>query len=95
MPPITAANAWSETRTTLLSGCWAVSVDPPVWVWNRSIALRGSLAPKRSVMIRCHIRRLARNLATSSKKLLCPFQKNDSRGPKSSTSIPASIAACT
>jgi hypothetical protein len=27
--------------------------------------------------------------------LLCPFQKNDNRGPKSSTSIPASIAACT
>jgi hypothetical protein len=41
------------------------------------------------------MRRLARNFATSSKKLLWPFQKNDSRGAKSSTSSPASTAACT
>ena len=32
VPPSTAANAWIVTRTTLLSGCWAVSVTPPVCV---------------------------------------------------------------
>ena len=79
----------------LFSGCWAVSVDPPVWVWKRSIFERSSLAPKRSVMMRAHMRRAARYLATSSKRLLCAFQKNDSRGAKSSTSMPAAIAAST
>ena len=95
MPPITAAIACTAVRTMLFIGCWAVSVEPPVWVWKRSIVDFGSFAPNRSVMIRYHILRLARNLAISSKKLLCPFQKNDSRGAKSSTSRPASIAACT
>ncbi len=37
VPPNTAASAWSVTRGTLTSGCWACSVDPAVWVWNRSI----------------------------------------------------------
>ena len=46
-------------------------------------------------MIEYHMRRAARYFATSSKKLLCAFQKNDSRGANSSTSRPASIAACT
>jgi len=36
----------------LRSGCWAVRVDPAVWVWKRSIADRSSLAPKRSRMRR-------------------------------------------
>ncbi len=75
VPPSTAASAWSATRTTLLTGCCAVSVEPPVCVWKRSIVDFGFVAPKRSVMIVCHIRRLARNLATSSKKSLWPFQK--------------------
>ena len=79
----------------LISGCWAVSVEPPVWVWNRSSLERSSLAPKRSVMIRAHMRRAARNLATSSKRLLWAFQKNDSRGAKSSTPSPAAMAAST
>ncbi len=35
VPPSTAASAWSATRTTLFSGCWAVSVEPAVWVWKR------------------------------------------------------------
>ena len=95
MPPSTAASAWMVTRTMLFSGCCAVSVEPPVWVWNRSSFDASFLAPKRSVMMRCHMRRAARNLATSSKKLLWPFQKNDSRGANSSTSRPASMAACT
>ena len=38
VPPHTAAKPCSATRTMLFSGCWAVSVTPPVWVWKRSIA---------------------------------------------------------
>ena len=38
-------------RTTLLSGCWAVSVEPAVCVWKRSSSERASFAPKRSRMI--------------------------------------------
>ena len=95
MPPITAAIDWIATRTTLFSGCCAVNVLPPVWVWKRISLLASFFAPKRSVMIRYHMRREARNLATSSKKLLWPFQKKLSRGAKSSTSRPASTAAWT
>ncbi len=36
VPPSTAANACSVTRTTLFIGCCAVSVEPAVCVWNRS-----------------------------------------------------------
>ena len=43
VPPSTAASACSVTRTTLFSGCCAVSVEPPVCVWKRSISERGSL----------------------------------------------------
>ena len=51
VPPSTAAIAWYAVRTMLLSGCWAVSVEPAVCVWKRSIQERGSWAPKRSRMI--------------------------------------------
>ena len=79
----------------LFSGCCAVSVEPPVCVWKRSILERSSLAPKRSVMMRAHMRRAALYFATSSNRLLWAFQKNDSRGAKASTSMPAAIAAST
>jgi hypothetical protein len=46
-------------------------------------------------MIVAHIRRAARNLATSSKKCMWQAKKNDSRGAKSSRARPASSAACT
>ena len=88
VPPRTAAKAWSETRTTLLYGCCAVSETPAVWAWVRSIIDRGSLAPKRSFMMVAHSRRAARNFATSSKKSLCTSQKKDRRGAKSSTLRP-------
>ncbi len=91
----TAASAWTATRTTLLSGCWAVRVAPLVWAWKRSAWLRGSRAPKRSRMIPAHSERAARNLATSSKKSLLTLKKKERRGPKESTSRPASTAACT
>ena len=64
-------------------------------MWNRSARLFGSLAPNRSLMILDHIRRAARNFATSSKKFMWHAKKNDTRGANRSTSSPASIAACT
>ena len=77
----------------LFSGCWAVSVEPPVWVCVRSIIDRGSVAPKRSFMIRAHSRRSARYLAISSKKLMWVLKIHDSRGANVSTSTPRSVTA--
>ena len=95
VPPATAAIAWIATRTTLVSGCWAVSVDPAVWVWKRSTHERGSRAPNSSRIIRAHIRRAARNFATSSRRLLWALKKNDRRGANSSIARPAATAART
>ena len=44
-------------------------------------------------MIFAYSRRAARNLAISSRKLLCALKKNERRGAKASTSRPASMAA--
>ena len=79
----------------LLTGCCAVSVTPPVCVWKRIICDFGFSAPKRSFMKRAHIRRAARNFATSWKTLLWPLKKKARRGANSSTARPASTAACT
>ena len=68
---------------------------PAVWAWNLSIEERGSLAPKRSRMIRAQSRRAARNFATSSRRLLWALKKKESWGAKSSTRSPASRAALT
>jgi hypothetical protein len=95
VPPSAAARACTVTRTRFTSGCWAVSWTPAVWVWNRSIIDLGSFAPNRSRMIAAHMRRAARNFATSSRKVERETKKNDSRGAKRSTSSPASTAACT
>jgi hypothetical protein len=95
VPPSTADSASSVVRTMLFSGCCAVSVAPPVWVWNRSISDRSSVAPNRSRMIRAQSRRAARNFAISSKKCWWHAKKNESRGAKSSTARPASSAAWT
>ncbi len=95
MPPSTAARAWIVVRTTLLSIDWAVSEDPAVCVWNRHIIERTFDAPNRSRMIRAHIRRAARNLATSSNSSDQAAKKNDSRGAKSSTARPRATAAST
>ncbi len=48
----------------------------------------GRSAPKRSRMIRAHMRRAARNFATSSKKCMWQAKKNDRRGANSSMSQP-------
>jgi len=66
------------TRTTLFSICWAVSVEPPVWVWNLSCFDFGFCASNRSSMIVAHIRRAARNFAASSKMLLWALKKKES-----------------
>jgi hypothetical protein len=82
-------------RTMLFSGCCAVSVEPPVCVWVRSIRDRGSLAPKRSLMTRAHTRRSARYLAISSKKSVWVLKIQDNLDAKSSTSTPRSTTAAT
>ena len=69
-PPHTAASAWIATRTMLSSGCWAVSVEPPVCAWKRSASARGFVAPNRSRITRAHRRLAARNFATSWRKSL-------------------------
>ena len=94
-PPSTAASACTVTRTTLFSGCCAVSMLPAVCAWKRSVSARGSRAPNRSRMMRAQSRRAARNFATSSSRLLCALKKNDSCGANASTASPASTAACT
>jgi hypothetical protein len=80
-PPSTAASVCTVTRATLLSGCCAVSVIPAVWQWKRSARARSVFAPKRSFMMRLHMRRAARNFATSSMRLLCTLKKNESCAP--------------
>ena len=54
-----------------------------------------SPAPKRSRTSRAQSRRAARNFAASSNRSLWLAKKNDSRGPKLSTGIPASTATRT
>src|SRR5262249_6184094 len=93
--PGAAESACSATRTTLTSGCWAVSVEPAVCVWKRRRHDFGSFAPKRSRAISAQRVRAARNLATSSKKLEWALKKNDRRGAKSSIARPRASAAST
>ena len=64
VPPNTAAIASIVVRTTLLYGSCAVSDQPEVWQWVRSIELLASLGSN-SCMIRCQRPRAARSLAIS------------------------------
>ena len=77
-----AAAAASATRRR--SGCGSASRSS---ARSRRDSARSSASHQ--------IRRAARNLAISSKKSLCELKKNDSRGAKSSTRSPRSIAAST
>ena len=95
VPPSTPASASIAVRATLLSGCWAVSETPAVCVWKRISHDFGFFAPKVSLSSRAQIRRAARYLAISSKKSMCALKKNDSRGAKSSTSIPRATCSST
>ena len=82
-------------RTMLFRGCCAVSVEPIVWVWNRSASEAASFAAYRSRMIVAQIRLAARNFATSSRSVLCAAKKKESCGAKRSTSRPLSTAEST
>ena len=95
VPPITAARPSYAVLTMLFSGCWAVSEQPAVWVWKRSSSESSFFTSKRSFITLDQMRRAARYLATSSKKSMWELKKKESLGAKSSTSIPASIPACT
>ncbi len=95
VPPSTAPRPCTATRTRLTSGCCAVSCTPAVWVWKRSISDLGFFAPNSSRITCAQIRRAARNLATSSRIVVRATKKNDRRGAKSSTSIPAATAVRT
>ena len=95
VPPSTPARASIAVRTTLFSGCWAVSDTPAVWAWQRISSERSSFAPNVSRSSRAQMRRAARYFAISSKKSMCALKKKDSRGAKSSTSSPRSSACST
>ena len=95
VPPATAAKPCRATRMMLTSGCCACRVTPPVCVWKRIFIEFGFSAPKRSLTIFAHIRRTARNLATSWKTLLWPLKKKARRGANSSIFSPRSSAAST
>ena len=45
VPPSTAASASIAVRTTLFTGCCAVSDTPAVWVWKRSHSACSLVAP--------------------------------------------------
>ena len=78
-PPAAAPSA-----THPRSGCGSASASE-----------RGSFAPYLSRISVAQIRRAARYFAISSKKSRCALKKKDSRGAKSSTSSPRSIAHST
>ena len=73
----------------------SVSVEPPVCAWKRSACARGFATPKRSRMIVAQSRRAARNLATSSNRVVRATKKNASRGANASTAFAISRAILT
>ena len=92
------AIACAVTRAMLLSGCWRVRSTPEVWPWNLKRQRRSSFAPSRSRASRAQMRRPARNLATSSKKLSEMSKKKVKRGRNWSGSMPRAMqssAFCT
>ena len=95
VPPSTAARASSAVRTMLFWGCCAVSVAPPVWVWNRSAQLFGiRRAEPLAHDPRPHAPR-GPELRDLLEEVHVAREEEDSRGANSSTSSPASMAACT
>ena len=96
VPPSTAASAWSVTRTMLLSGCCAVSIEPAVWAWKRSIIERGSFALKRSFMMRGPQPPGGAELGDLLEEVVVGVEEEARAAPaKSSTSRPAVSAAST
>ena len=68
---------------------------PPSGRGSGTSSSAGRVAPKRSRMMCAHIRRAARNLATSSKSSLQAPKKNERRPAKASTSRPRATAPST
>jgi hypothetical protein len=94
VPPCVAAIASMQVRTTLLNTSCEASDQPEVWVCARSISERSDLGSN-AVISLAHSMRAARCFATSMKKFMPAFQKNDSRGANLSTSRPAAMPART
>ena len=94
VPPCVAAIASMQVRTTLLNTSCEASDQPEVWVCARSISERSDFGSNGFISF-AHSMRAARCFATSMKKFMPAFQKNDSRGAKRSMSSPAASPART
>ncbi len=86
--PWVAAMASTAVRTTLLNTSCEVSDQPEVCVCARSISDFSDLGLNCFISL-AHSMRAARCLATSMKKFMPAFQKNEMRGAKASMSSPA------
>ncbi len=87
VPPCVAAIASMQVRTTLLKTSCEASDQPEVWVCARSASERSDFGSNAFISF-AHSMRAARCFATSMKKFMPAFQKNDSRGAKRSTVEP-------
>ena len=83
-----------QVRTTLFITSVEASDQPEVWVCARSASERSDFGSKPFINL-AHSMRAARCFATSMKKFMPEFQKNDSRGAKASTARPAASPART
>ena len=90
-PPSTAARHCRVERTTLFSGCWAVSVAPEQPEKKRSRPECGLAAPNRWVAISYHRARAARTLAASSNRSSWLEKWKDSRGANESNARPRAV----
>ena len=90
--PRAAPMASMAVRATVLNGSCSVSDQPEVCEWVRSASDLGFLGSN-CLTILAHSIRAARILAISMKWFMPIAQKNDRRGAKASTDMPALIPA--
>ena len=81
-------------RTTLSSGCCAVSVEPPFVYGTAASGSADRGAPKRSFITR-PTNAVPRGTSRSPQEVVVRVEEEESRWRKSSTLRPASTAACT
>src|ERR671924_431480 len=79
VPPCVAAIASMQVRTTLFMTSVEASDQPDVWVCARKASERSDFGSKAFINF-AHSMRAARCFATSMKKFMPEFQKNESRG---------------
>ena len=91
-PPNTADKLSNVVLAILLSICWAVSVDPPVWTWNLQICDFTFVILKWFFIIFAHKTLAALNFAISSKKSRWALKKNDTFSVSLSISKSSSFA---